>query len=330
MTTDATIPDPVVARVRTAGAHASSVAFFALILALGAVLAILAWRGHAAGFVGALPVGQDRAGERVAVLGTDARDLTAVDLPAGRSRALVGRWVLVRGHHPLGARASAVPEIAVAPLPALPWIAGLDIHGLGRWRLAPSLAGIAIGASVLLLGFLALRVVAAAVAGVLGGLLAWHALVLAAWEGLVQPPSGAAGLVFAAGAVVGFVAALRGGLLGYFLQRLVLLLLLWTLAPALGAQLALAPRLVRALAVLVALVSPGVGLVAVGAGFLAAGLDAHGLGAALVFLAAVVAVHVLSDGRAWMPSPRSSAVQAAPLRSGHGAVPLGTLLGGRP
>jgi hypothetical protein len=183
----------------------------------------------------------------------------------------------------------------------------------------------------LLLGFAFLRLAASKVGGILGALVAWHAAVIAACEGLLLLPEESALLVMLLGFAVGaLLGARRDNLVGYLAQRLALIVLFLVGAEAMARQFAWPVGLTQAVVLLGTLVSPVIGLWFLGAYLLAVGLGASGTGSYVVLGAAAIVVHTLVRG-AWIPGwhPRGWLARLRrrrqPCRGGH-EVPLDELV----
>jgi len=161
------------------------------------------------------------------------------------------------------------------------------------------------GVLLAVVGFWAVRLVAAGALGLTLAGSVWFGLALSGLQGFLEVPHGTAALaaLAALGFLVGCVVALRPEtIVGRVAVRLTLALLCLAFAEGMSETLGW-PVEVAALAGLAAsLLVPPAGLVLLVAHMLVIGLDAYGVGVYIVLFLAVVSVHVLVGGR-WVPMP---------------------------
>lgn len=274
------------------------------------------------------------------------RLLARVETPWTRPRMLLfqtgvavdtiaGRWLVARGTPQLVGQWHLLIVDTMRTLPLVPAVVKApDAEGLRR--LVGALAqhrGVAtlLGAIVLLLGFVFLRLAASKVGGILGAILTWHAVVVAAFEGLLVLPNESTVIVTLLGFAVGaLLSGQRGNPLSYLAQRLALILILLACAGEMARQFGWPIGLTQAVTVLAPLLSPALGLWLVGAFLLAVGLGAKSTGSYLILGATGLVIHGLIRG-AWVPStglPRFLKRQSRrlqPRRDGH-EVPLDALV----
>ena len=248
--------------------------------------------------------------------------------PGVGADTLAGRWLVARGTPRLVGQWHLLVVDTMRTLPRwLSVIKAPDTEGVGH--LVSALAqhrGLAtfLGAAVLLLGFVFLRLAASKVGGILGALVAWHAAVVAACEGFLLLPEESTLIVMLLGFAVGaLLGGQRGNLLGYLAQRLALIVILLVCAGEMTHQFGWPVGLTQAVAVLGTLVSPAVGLWLLGAYLLAVGLGATGAGSYLILGATGLVIHTLVRGE-WIPGwhpreLRQSLLQCSRRiwRSGH-------------
>jgi hypothetical protein len=301
--------------------HRGGLSWLLSLVLLGLAVGVPAWlllhEDYAIGWVvQTQPVPGDRLLARVETPWTPSRWLLCP--PGVAADPLAGRWLAARGTPRVVGQWSLLVVDTMRTLPH--WLSVLkapDTEGMGR--LVSALAqhrGLAavLGAAVLLLGFVFLRLAASKVGGILGALVAWHAAVVAACEGLLLLPEESALLVLLLGFAVGaLLGGRRDNLLGYLAQRLALIVLFLVCAEQMAHQFAWPVGLTQAVALLGTLVSPVIGLWLLGAYLLAVGLGASGAGSYVVLGATAVVIHTLVRGE-WVPGWHPRGLLARLLR----------------
>lgn len=217
---------------------------------------------------------------------------------------IVGRWLLARGVPRLVGRWNVLMVHTIHTLPLVPAMGQVPAEGLGH--LLSTLVhyrgmAILLRATVLLLGFMFLRLAAGMLSGVFSALLIWHAAVVASFEGFLTLPAGSLWAVLLGGFGIGaLLGGQSGNLLSYLAQRLALILLLSAEAGDIASFFGWPVELTRGVAVIGTLLSPAIGLWLLAAYLLALGLGAKGASTQLILGATGMVIHSLLRGQ-WVP-----------------------------
>jgi hypothetical protein len=174
-----------------------------------------------------------------------------------------------------------------------------------RWLVAAySPVDITAGALLLLCGFLFIRLAAAVLGSVVGAFIAWNASAYLALVYSMAVADSALFLVTILGAVAaGALGLRRSGFMAYLLQRFAVILALLLTLPSFGEGLGWPVRWILPLAVMGSLIAPALGICVLASGFLCVGMSISGLFTVVVFVVALLLVHVLSGGR-WVVGRR--------------------------
>lgn len=234
-------------------------------------------------------------GERLALF-----DVESPDRPA------VGRWLLARGEPVKVGRWHVLQVHRARLLPAVPAL----FSGTPGWWNQPLSnlleqhrpVALLLGATILLLGFIFMRLAAGVALGSVVAFIAWNAAVYASFQGWIDLSDDKllTGIVFL-GFVIGAVVGYRGAnVIAYLAQRLAVILILIATLDDIASYFGWPVELTRIVGILGTVISPAIGLWMIASYLLALGLKAQGAGISLVLGAAAFAVHVLTRG-AWIP-----------------------------
>jgi hypothetical protein len=216
-----------------------------------------------------------------------------------------GRWLLAVGEPVKVGRWQVLDAQHVRVLPVVPAVltTAQDWWSLPLPEVLEQHRAVALllGATILLLGFVFMRLAAGVALGCAVAFIAWHAAVYASFQRWVELSDellrGVVVLSFVIGAVVGYRGA---NIIAYLAQRLAVILILVATLDDVASYFGWPLDLTRIVGVLGTIISPAIGLWMVASYLLALGLKAQGAGINLVLGATAVAIHVLTRG-AWIP-----------------------------
>lgn len=209
------------------------------------------------------------------------------------TEALTGHWVLASGtprvlgqwHVLVVEQMRTLPFLRVGTLRAGQPARGMDALTAHRG------VAVGLGVAIVLLGAIVVRGAARLAGALFGAVLAWHVVVLAAFETLLSLPEASVPASLLLGGVLGLVLGCRcGGPLGPLAQRLLVLLLVDAFASRIAESLGWPVEVTRLVGCVGTLLTPMIGLWLLGTYFLVVGLAAHGPASRLVLGAAGLAV----------------------------------------
>ncbi len=226
-------------------------------------------------------------------------------LPAApRERPVSGRWLLAHGEPVKVRRWQVLDAHDVRLLPAVP---ALYASAQGWWSSLPELleehraVALLLGATILLLGFVFMRLAAGIALGCVIAFIAWHAAVYASFQGWIELSDDLLWGVVLLSFLIGAVAGYRGAnLVAYLAQRLAVILILIATLDDVASYFGWPVDSTRIVGILGTIISPAVGLWMIASYLLALGLKAQGAGISLVLGATAIAIHVLTRG-SWIP-----------------------------
>lgn len=262
-------------------------------LALGVFAWILLHESYAAGWVIWTQSGPE-GHQRLAQVEAPWRASRMLVFASGHhTEALAGHWVLARGTPRVLGQWHV---LVVDHMQTLPFLRTGALRAGEPARFVATLTAhrgfaVGLGVAVVLLGAVVVRYAARLAGALLGAVLAWHIVVLAAFAEFLTPPGASMPAILLLGGVLGLCLGVRcGSPLGPLAQRLLVLLLVNAFASQIAESCGWPVEVTRLVGCVGTLLTPTIGLWLLGTYFLIVGLDAQGPASRLVFGVAGLAV----------------------------------------